>query len=211
MTAASNADVTAVKLLLAPYQIRTKLIPCEKLSLRRKEIEMRVIGEGEMVDWLANRGWKELPSGRVHAQFPVTVFTGTFDTSATVAADMASLLLCELIEDQISSGSLHVFRIFPFEEPAIKIFQQFLELYGIPAVAYGNFRFEFANEFSSLLFAVTWCMACGWEFNFVGGSNRFAITTDDDGGFVVQCGIDERLKANVPELVKSLEFKAIAP
>ena len=167
---------------------------------------MRLIRTETLHEWLASHHWREMPFGHIEPQFPATVFRGGFEPSAIVAADLSSLFLGELLEDQISSGLLYIYRMFPKEDAPVRFLHQLMACYSAPEHPSDNFLYEFSNEYDAVFMTMTWCLACEWEFRFITPERRFAISTNEDCEVTIYLGKDERLQATALKILQNNDF-----
>jgi hypothetical protein len=69
-----------------------------------------------------------------------------------------------------------------------------------------DFRFEFKDDDGGLVSVMSWCIACGWEFDFLARAPHFAIRTDNDEQIAICWPEGVQLKPTTPVLLGNLEF-----
>ena len=123
---------------------------------------------------------------------------------------MADAFLNEFLPTRVAAGVFSVYRIFPFGSATVGVFQHFLHLYGKGTVEANSFRFHITDDCGGLLCAMSWCLACGWNFDFVAEDCRYGVSGDDDEFVDVFGEKGEIMKPAVPKILEAWEAEPFA-
>jgi hypothetical protein len=176
---------------------------------------MQLLSEEQMRKWVADRGWLTLADSRVAnirritPVVPVECYDCDYKPSGDTGAGMAELFLKEFVPETVTTGMLHINRIFPWEPPQIAVLQHIVHLYGHDDFDPESRRFLFQNDYGGILTVMAWCIACDWEFDFVSGEHRFAVRKGEDLEIRVFWAVSQPIKPTVPQMMVNLECRKI--
>lgn len=99
---------------------------------------------------------------------------GEYDTDGTTSANMAEILLNEIVFDRIDSGLLWIRGIFPPDHAPMAIMLRLLES-SDSRVLRGELGVKFEHDYEKLLATLSWALACSWSFDFIALPQSFLI------------------------------------
>ena len=130
----------------------------------------------------------------------------SYDACGVVGAEIASVLLNEVVEGNILSGFISIVATYVTGDPQIDVLLQIASglqsrKFSLPVVIYTS---ETDNK---LLAILAWCISCGWRFLFLAEKYRFGIECNGDERIRISWNKMQPLKQNVPLIIKTLDFK----
>ena len=168
---------------------------------------MRLIKSSEFQAAITRNAWTAISNGRVAVTLPALCYETTFDPCGIVGADMSDCVLNQFMRGRIDSGLLQVVRTSGNSPSDGIVIDCMLSLEGYSGVPSSEYRFEFSQDYVGLASTMAWCLACGWEFDFLATRCPFGIRTGLDETLAVFWREGQPLNDTVPELLKNLEFE----
>jgi len=169
---------------------------------------MRILSGPEFEAAVAKEAWAAVVNGRVVIKSAARCYTTDFECGGIVGADMSEILLNEFFAGDIDSGLLQVVAGDPSSRHQGAVINYMLNLMGQESRSIYEFNFQFQAEGLALLAVMSWCLACGWEFDFLATKRRFGVRVERNNELSVFWDERETLTPTTPELLKNLEFVA---
>jgi hypothetical protein len=171
---------------------------------------LELLDERSLKDWAVHSGWVSYADGRFIASSPAVQCYRTINyETALCGADLAESFLNDFLPTRVTSGVFSVYRIFPYDSATVGVFQHLLYLYGKGIVEGKHFRFHIADDYGGLLCAMSWCLACGWNFDFVADGYRYGVSGDDDEFVDVFWEAGEIMKPDALKILEAWESQKI--